>query len=48
MFDVFKLNKEDFIYTNKPFVNSKLSYVCDIKDYSDSFELDFMVKKILK
>lgn len=48
MFDVFKFKKEDFIYTSKSFVNSKLTYVCDIKDFSDSFELDFIIQKILK
>ena len=48
MFDIFKFKEEDFIYTDKPFVNSKLSYVCDIIKFSESFELDFIVNKILK
>lgn len=54
MFDVFKLKEENFIYTDKPFVNSKLTYVCDINDFryydscGDSFELNFIIEKILK
>lgn len=45
MFDILKFNKEDFIFTNKPFINSKLTYVCDIKDNSVSIEMKFMIKK---